>query len=132
MTIVIEDQLLAGTSGTDEFCEGETDLQNLFDVITDEDMGGAWSETSMTSSGVTVGDGTAIDFSMVLPGVYEYTYSIAASGTCLAASSTATITVTDQLEAGNYVVLAFLSRSYHESVKSEGAYFIENITVGSG
>lgn len=38
--------------------------------------------------------------------------------------------VPDQLEAGNYVVLAFLSRSYHESVKSEGAYFIENIAVG--
>jgi len=38
--------------------------------------------------------------------------------------------VPDQLDAGNYVVLAFLSRSYHESVKSEGAYFIENITVG--
>ncbi|MBC6409220.1 MAG: hypothetical protein GDA42_02005 [Ekhidna sp.] len=38
--------------------------------------------------------------------------------------------VPDQLKAGNYVVLAFLSRSYHESVKSEGAYFIENITVG--
>lgn len=38
--------------------------------------------------------------------------------------------VPDQLEAGNYVVLAFLSRSYHESVKSDGAYFIENITVG--
>ncbi len=38
--------------------------------------------------------------------------------------------IPDQLEAGNYLVLAFLSRSYHESVKSEGAYFIENITVG--
>lgn len=38
--------------------------------------------------------------------------------------------VPDELEAGNYVVLAFLSRSYHESVKSAGAYFIENITVG--
>ncbi|WP_258103275.1 hypothetical protein [Marinoscillum sp. MHG1-6] len=38
--------------------------------------------------------------------------------------------VIDQLAAGNYVVLAFLSRSYHESVKSEGAYYIENITVG--
>ena len=38
--------------------------------------------------------------------------------------------IPDQLDAGNYVVLAFLSRSYHESVKSKGAYFIENITVG--
>ncbi len=39
--------------------------------------------------------------------------------------------IIDQLEEGNYVVLAFLSRSYHESVKSAGAYFIENITVGN-
>lgn len=38
--------------------------------------------------------------------------------------------VPDELEAGNYVVLAFLSRSYHESVKSEEAFFIENITLG--
>jgi len=38
--------------------------------------------------------------------------------------------VPDELEAGNYVVLAFLSRSYHESVKSAGAFFVENITVG--
>ena len=38
--------------------------------------------------------------------------------------------VPDQLQAGNYVVLAFLSRSYHESVKSANAFFIENITIG--
>lgn len=38
--------------------------------------------------------------------------------------------VPDELAAGNYVVLAFLSRSYHESVKSENAYFVENISVG--
>lgn len=38
--------------------------------------------------------------------------------------------IPDQLEKGNYVVLGFLSRSYHESVKSAGAYFIENIVVG--
>jgi len=38
--------------------------------------------------------------------------------------------VPDRLKAGSYVVLAFLSRSYHESVKTKGAYFIENITVG--
>ena len=38
--------------------------------------------------------------------------------------------VSNQLEDGNYVVLAFLSRSYHESVKSEGAYHVENLNVG--
>jgi hypothetical protein len=38
--------------------------------------------------------------------------------------------VSNQLADGNYTVLAFLSRSYHESVKSEGAFYIENLKVG--
>jgi hypothetical protein len=38
--------------------------------------------------------------------------------------------VNDILDDGNYVVLAFLSRSYHESVKSPDAYHIENLVVG--
>lgn len=38
--------------------------------------------------------------------------------------------IPDELAEGNYVVLAFLSRSYHESVKNEGAYFAENVTIG--
>ncbi|MEP1890790.1 MAG: phosphopeptide-binding protein [Cyclobacteriaceae bacterium] len=38
--------------------------------------------------------------------------------------------VSNTLDEGNYVVLAFLSRSYHESVKSQGAYYVENLTVG--
>ena len=38
--------------------------------------------------------------------------------------------VNDILDEGNYVVLAFLSRSYHESVKSSGAFYVENLTVG--
>ena len=38
--------------------------------------------------------------------------------------------MTNTLDEGNYVVLAFLSRSYHESVKSPDAYYVENLTVG--
>jgi hypothetical protein len=38
--------------------------------------------------------------------------------------------VMNTLKAGNYVVLAFLSRSYHESVKSAGAFYVENLKVG--
>lgn len=38
--------------------------------------------------------------------------------------------VSNQLTTGNYVVLAFLSRSYHESVKSEGAFYVENLSIG--
>ena len=38
--------------------------------------------------------------------------------------------IMNKLPDGNYTVLAFLSRSYHESVKSKGAYFIENRNLG--
>ncbi len=38
--------------------------------------------------------------------------------------------ISDQLDDGNYVVLAFLSRSYHESVKTPGAFHVENLRVG--
>ncbi len=39
--------------------------------------------------------------------------------------------ISNKLPVGNYVVLAFLSRSYHESVKSKGAYFVENRQIGN-
>lgn len=39
--------------------------------------------------------------------------------------------VNNQLADGNYTILAFLSRSYHESVKSEEAFHIESLKVGS-
>jgi len=35
-----------------------------------------------------------------------------------------------EMDDGHHVVLAFLSRSYHESVKSEGAAVVRNVTVG--
>ena len=37
---------------------------------------------------------------------------------------------TTELTDGNYVVLAFLSRSYHESLKHYGAYVLRQFTVG--
>lgn len=39
--------------------------------------------------------------------------------------------VKKELEEGNYTVLAFISRSYHESIKNPEAYILRNITVGS-
>lgn len=35
-----------------------------------------------------------------------------------------------EMEEGEYVVLAFLSRSYHESVKNPSAFFLDKITIG--
>lgn len=39
--------------------------------------------------------------------------------------------VKKELEEGNYTVLAFISRSYHESIKNPEAYILRNITVGN-
>jgi hypothetical protein len=39
-------------------------------------------------------------------------------------------TASKPLEEGNYVALAFLSRSYHESVKNENSYWLDVIKVG--
>lgn len=36
-----------------------------------------------------------------------------------------------ELEEGSYTVLAFISRSYHESIKNPEAFILRNITVGS-
>ena len=38
--------------------------------------------------------------------------------------------IDSELPPGNYTILAFLSRSYHESVKESGAFHIENLVVG--
>lgn len=38
---------------------------------------------------------------------------------------------TENLKAGNYVALSFLSRSYHESIKSPDAYTLRQFTVGN-
>lgn len=38
--------------------------------------------------------------------------------------------VNNQLADGNYTILAFLSRSYHESVKRNSAFYLENLKVG--
>ncbi len=39
---------------------------------------------------------------------------------------------THELEDGNHVILAFLSRSYHESVKNPSAFQVMNLKVGEG
>ena len=39
-------------------------------------------------------------------------------------------TFTKEMEEGQYVLLAFLSRSYHESVKNADAFWIDVVTVG--
>ena len=100
----------AGTNGSRQICEGETSLQNLYSIITGEDAGGTWTETtSGTPSGVTIGNGTAVNFSNVVPGTYQFTYTVTALN-CPTDMSTATITVNpapnDNLAVGDAVICA--------------------------
>jgi hypothetical protein len=71
---------------------------------------GSWAETGVDSSGVAIGDGTAVDFSAVPPGTYEFTYTTPNNGVCSPSSSTATITVQDQLSAGFAIFNTFCNQ----------------------
>lgn len=84
----------AGSNGVTTLCPGVSNSPiNFFDIITGEDPGGTWTETTVgPSSGVTIGSGTSVNFSNVPPGVYQFTYTVTAPN-CPTATSTATVTV---------------------------------------
>ena len=84
----------AGSDGATVICDGVSpNVINLFDIITGEDAGGTWSETTAGSnSGVAIGDGTSVNFSSTPPGTYEFTYTVTATN-CPTDMSTATVTV---------------------------------------
>lgn len=83
----------AGSNGNATLCPGVSTPVNLFNIITGENPGGTWTETTVgPSSGVTIGSGTSVNFSNVPPGVYQFTYTVTAPN-CPTATSTATITV---------------------------------------
>ena len=84
----------AGSNGTTTLCTGvSTSPINLFNIITGENSGGTWTETTAgPSSGVTIGGGTSVNFSSVPPGTYQFTYTVTAPN-CPTATATATITV---------------------------------------
>ncbi|MBZ9632647.1 T9SS type A sorting domain-containing protein, partial [Salegentibacter sp. LM13S] len=75
-SITIDDALYAGVDGEDRFCEGDEskDAVNLFDLITDEDAGGSWSDTD--ASGVDLSDPTMVDFTGLSTGSYTFTYTV--------------------------------------------------------
>lgn len=84
----------AGSDGSTTLCEGvATSPINLFAIITGEDAGGTWSETTAgPSSGVTIGSGTSVNFSNVATGTYQFTYTVTATN-CPPDQATATIIV---------------------------------------
>jgi hypothetical protein len=88
----------AGNDGNLALCGGEPNGSiDLFSLITGEDTGGTWSETTAgPSSGVSIGSGSSLDFSSTPVGVYQFTYTVTATN-CPTDAATATITVSSDI-----------------------------------
>lgn len=76
------------TAGTPEaaavFCEDETETVALADLLTDEDAGGVWTETSGTlSTGGAFDPAGTFDMSGQAPGSYTFMYSITGDAPCM-------------------------------------------------
>lgn len=83
-------------------CNDATAPINLFETLVGvPDPGGAWTETSSVSSGVSLANTLAVDFSGVPAGIYEFTYTIAGEGVCFDVSNQLSIQILKAIDAGN-------------------------------
>ena len=95
----------AGTDGINSICNDGSSF-NLFNELNGApDTNGTWSDDD--ASGVDLSDITNVNFDMVPAGDYDFTYSIAASGDCPAASAMVTITVEASPDAGTAGSLSY-------------------------
>jgi|GEM_PF-1449629 len=84
LKVNVIDQPSVGVSGSIYICEGSITPLNLFDVISGEDLGGRWVETS---SGLIVDVPEAVDLSNVAAGSYSYQYTNNVLPGCTAVTS---------------------------------------------
>ncbi|PKQ44356.1 gliding motility-associated C-terminal domain-containing protein [Confluentibacter flavum] len=95
VTVTVEDAPESGTANTPvEFCladitTGQT--YNLFDLLTDEDQTGTWSDDDAT--GALTGNSVALDD--LTQGTFDFTYDVAAIGTCDDVNVTVSIIIND-------------------------------------
>lgn len=90
--------LEAGSSGSISVCDSNTTVINLYDIITNEDLGGEWVRMSGTGGIFNASAGTFI----TSPGATtsSFMYMITGISTCSNDSSFATITVNQVANAG--------------------------------
>ena len=98
-TITVVGMADAGRDSIFQICnEDPTQFSfDLFEVLAGTpDMGGIWTETSTTSSGVTIGNGDlgTVNFQGIAPGTYTFNYAIEDVAPCELGNSTLTVTVT--------------------------------------
>ncbi len=97
-TITVVAEVEAGEDAMTTLCNDDASKSTviLFDELGgNPDGGGVWTETSTgTASGATVSESNgSVDFTGVVPGDYEFTYSVAATTPCHSQSSKVTVTV---------------------------------------
>uniref|UniRef100_UPI00375149AB beta strand repeat-containing protein n=1 Tax=Flavobacterium sp. TaxID=239 RepID=UPI00375149AB len=96
-TVTISAQLDAGTDGVLTVCDNTTTPINLFNIITGEQSGGIWTQTG-TGGTFNPTAGTFIPASGATTVVF--TYTLTGTSPCVTDTSTATITVNQQPNAG--------------------------------
>lgn len=97
-TITINPQPNAGVDGAVTICDSDTTTINLFDLITGEQPGGVWSQTSGTGGTFDAIAGTFTPAAGATSSTFEY--SLSAVAPCVADVSMATITINAQPNAG--------------------------------
>ena len=97
-TININPQPIAGTDGGVTVCETSTASIDLFGLITGEQTGGAWTQTSGTGGTFNAGAGTYIP--AVGATTSTFTYTLTGVAPCINDTSLATININPQPIAG--------------------------------
>ncbi len=81
-SIEVSNPAFAGMPRDTVFCEDETEIVNLEELLMGEDAGGTWMETSSSTGGAFDPTGT-FDIAGQAAGTYSFTYSIVGDAPCM-------------------------------------------------
>lgn len=101
VSVTVSEAPNTGTDNTVHICDGgSSTVLNLFASLGGSpDMGGTWTDND--HSGVTLGDGTAVDFAGVAPGYYYFDYEILEPGPCNAERSSVIVYINHEANPGS-------------------------------
>lgn len=100
ITIQIVDQPNPGSNNNLTVCNiGQNTIVDLEAALGAHDTNGNWNDIS--GSGVNLSDPENVDFTGILPGAYNFTYTIPQNGTCPSAEAIITVIVGFGANAGN-------------------------------